>query len=185
MSETHFTRDPELIASLRESLKKAKEKEGRLAAELEAFRSGVIVPLRKALEVLGGLDAEPTLEPTRIPTSPKDNLEAVARILRENGRMRRKEIASLAFSRKLILSSNGESGVDSIVGNILSRHEPHLFTNIGWGWWDLSEKVKPRLQVADPSGTSKATPIAASGLVYRPAESVRGHRTSLPDKTIN
>jgi hypothetical protein len=72
------------------------------------------------------------------PTTPEQNLNAVIAILRHGGPMRRSDIAKQAFSRSLIISTNGEDGVDAIVGNILSRNAPRLFKNTGWGWWTLS-----------------------------------------------
>jgi hypothetical protein len=76
-------------------------------------------------------------------TTPEQNLAAVLDILRSyGGPMRRRDIAERAYTTNRIVSTGGSDGVDAVVGNILSRNEPRLFLNTGWGWWTFNKHAE-------------------------------------------
>lgn len=146
----------QLIESLRDALRLARKKETELR-ELIAQLEKHIGLLEEESPLLTNAPAPP--EAVK-PTTPEENLRAIMDILRKNGNsMRRSEIAKKAVDLGLIVSKSGPSGVDPIVGNILSRNEPRLFINTGWGWWDLAERHKKQERSAPSSPTNQPEPI--------------------------
>ena len=149
----------QLIESVLDSLRIALEDEKRLRE--------VIEHLQKTLKILQGEESTSGSVSTEQPqpeavqaTMPEENLKAVTDIIRSNGTpMRRKDIAKKAIKGSLIISKNGPSGVDPIVGNILSRNEPRMFVNTGWGWWDLAERQKKRGSTPPSSSQNQTEPI--------------------------
>ena len=130
----------QVLSDVRDRLNRAKEDEKTLRIDLGHLQL-VISGLEDTLRLLEAkMESEET---SGVPASKaKENLDAVIRVLRLNGKaMRRKDIANRAYELGLITSTKGSDGVDAIVGNILARNE-RLFTNTGWGWWDLSERQK-------------------------------------------
>jgi hypothetical protein len=84
----------------------------------------------------------PTEETPKVPPTP-DALQVIQSIMEStHGRMRARMIAEYAHSKGLIASSRGLEGVVSIVGNKLSQNSPTIFTSVGWGWWDLTERAR-------------------------------------------
>ena len=145
----------QLVESIMDSL--------RLALEEEKKLKGVIEHLEQTLKILKGEEAPLVSVSTESQreaiqtTTPEENLKAVMDIIRSNGTpMRRKDIVKRAIKSGLILSKNGPNGVDPLVGNILSRNEPRLFINTGWGWWDLADRQK-RINSSSATPTQNQT----------------------------
>lgn len=78
-------------------------------------------------------------------TMPTDALQAIISILESSsGPMRVRSIAEYAYNKGLISSSKGLKGVTSIVSNKVSQNSPKILTSVGWGWWDLTARRKPK-----------------------------------------
>lgn len=78
-----------------------------------------------------------------------DSLDVIVSILESSsGPMRVKTIAEYAYNKGLITSSRGLSGVQSIVSNKVSQNSPKILTSVGWGWWDLAARRKPKTTAA-------------------------------------
>lgn len=138
-----MNRRAKAVESIRDSLKAAREESSRW---LE-----VIGHLEKALMAAEGQTGRDSDSAPESATTPETNLNAVIQIIRNNGGpMRRKEIAQKAFKEGLIRSTRGQVGVDAMVGNILSRSEPRLFNNTGWGWWALAKKAETESELSKP-----------------------------------
>ena len=133
----------QVLLDVRDRLNRAKSDEKTLLMDLGHLQL-VINGLGDALRLLEAKmeSREAPESPNAMPSKAKENLDAVIRVLRLNGKgMRRKDISNRAYKDGLISSTKGADGVDAIVGNILARNE-RLFTNTGWGWWDLAERQK-------------------------------------------
>lgn len=97
-------------------------------------------------------------------TVPVDSLQAIISILESSsGPMRVTTIAEYAYNKGLISSSKGLSGVTSIVSNKVSQNVPKIFTNTGWGWWDLTARRKPKSPAPSTESPTSTEPVINNG----------------------
>jgi hypothetical protein len=137
-------------AYVKERLTDARLRFGSLKAEMDKIeRSIKILEIRaqslqaSKLHWITPISPEESAPPGTVPT---DSLQAIISILESStGPMRVVRIAEYAHRKGLITSSNGLNGVSSIVSNKISQNSPKVFTNTGWGWWDLTARRKPKL----------------------------------------
>lgn len=109
-------------------------------------------------------------EPAPPSSTPSDALKVITSILESSATaMRARTIAQYAHKKGLIASSNGLDGVIRIVSNKLSLNSPEIFTNTGWGWWELTSRTQripkraeeqPTAPAADGPGGRQVQPTA-------------------------
>jgi hypothetical protein len=145
-----------LEAYVKDRLTDARMRAGVLAGELEKLRQFIKVMENRASSLQTSklhwtLPLPFPEESAQSAPTPEDSLRAVISILESSqSKMRVRAIAIYAHEKGLITSSRGLSGVISNVNNIVSRHSPKIFTNCGWGWWDLTERQHKQTATSAP-----------------------------------
>jgi hypothetical protein len=151
-----FAREKEALEALeaieayvKERLTDARLKASRLQSELAIVNQAIKVLESRAqsLQISKTHWMTPISPDESIPTGaiPTDSLDVIVSILKSStGPMRVRAIGEYAFKKGLIASSRGLTGVISIVSNRVSLNAPKIFTNVGWGWWDLTERRNPK-----------------------------------------